>query len=79
MASYIEPKSGVKTMFHVTIHVKPEDADFLLTSLRSIYNDVTSEPRCLFVDMYRNPDEPGLFRITEAWAGDKDWFVNVCG
>jgi hypothetical protein len=79
MGPTADGKTGTKTMFHVTIHVKPSDVDEFLTVLRSIHHDVTSEKECLFVDLYQNPEDPGLFRITEAWAADLRWFVDVCG
>lgn len=78
MASNHSKTTGTKTMFHVTIHVKPENVEEFLVALRSTYEDVTSEKECLFVDLYQSPDNRGLFRITEAWAADLAWFLNVC-
>lgn len=70
-------KPGVQTLFHVNIRVKPSDVDEFLTSLHSIHPFLTSEPECLFADLHQSPDDPGLFRITEIWAGSIEWCKTV--
>jgi quinol monooxygenase YgiN len=70
-------ETGIKTLFHVTIHVRQEDAGEFLATLRTIHDDVTAEKECLFVDTHQSPQDAGLFRITEVWAGDIEWCKSV--
>jgi len=62
---------------HVTIQVAPENAEAFLAALRPTWAGCSSEPECLFFDVFQDPKTPGLFRFVELWSKDREWFETV--
>lgn len=62
---------------HVKITIAPENVDKFLGHFKSIYDIVSSEPECLFFEVYQNPDVPGEFKLVENWNATQEWVRDV--
>jgi quinol monooxygenase YgiN len=62
---------------HVKVTIDPKDADAFLSHFQSIYDLVLAEPECAYFIFGQNIQEPGVFRWTEGWTKDPQWFMTV--
>ncbi|RFU27615.1 hypothetical protein B7463_g8743, partial [Scytalidium lignicola] len=76
MAS-VTPAPKVVCIFQVKAFFDPKDRDAFLHLFTPMYHTVAAEPECAYFITGEKIDEPGVFRWTEAWTKDYDWFMNV--
>src|SRR5688500_2050766 len=69
--------TGPSFSFHVKYQVAPENVENFLAALKPVYDLVTVEPNCIFFEVYRSAEEPGLFRFVENWNATMEWLMNV--
>jgi quinol monooxygenase YgiN len=62
---------------HVTVTVAPENAERFLEALKPAYDAVIAEPECVFFEVFRSPEEPGIFKFVENWNATKEWLITV--
>ena len=69
--------TGPSYSLHVKITVAPENVPAFIEALKPAWDAVTSEPECIFFEVYQMDGEPGTFKFVENWNASKDWMVNV--
>lgn len=60
-----------------TVSVQPSRIADFLEALKPTWEGITSEPECLFFNLWHDPDHLGTFKMLEVWAGNKEWFTTV--
>jgi hypothetical protein len=74
MAS-MPPAPKVACILQIKVQVDPKDRDTFLSLFKPIFDLVSAEPECAYFIV--GEDEPGVFRWTEGYTRDRDWFMNV--
>ena len=69
--------TGPSVSLHVKITVAPENAAKFLDFLKPAYDAVSSEPECVFFEVFQNPSVPGEFKFVENWHASVGWFKEV--
>lgn len=69
------PAPKVACILQIKVQVDPKDRDTFLSLFKPIFDLVSAEPECAYFIV--GEDEPGVFRWTEGYTKDKDWFMNV--
>ncbi|KAI0017688.1 hypothetical protein F4780DRAFT_575300 [Xylariomycetidae sp. FL0641] len=59
---------------HVSVYVKPESVEKFMAAAKSIFDLVSSEPECLFFEVYISAQEPGKISWVENWSKSAAWF-----
>lgn len=62
---------------HVTIYIDPKNVEPFMIALRSVRSCLIEEPECLLFDVFCSDSRPGIIRLVEVWAGDREWFENI--
>lgn len=65
----------VQFILQVEVAVDPKDADTFLEHFRPIFKTVLAEPECAYFLFSQDLQEPGVFRWTEGWTEDAQWFM----
>lgn len=68
--------SSSNIALNVTICIDPKDVEPFMIALRSIRSRLIEEPECLLFDVFCSDSRPGIIRMVEVWAGDREWFEN---
>lgn len=71
--AYIGPSYAV----HVTMHVKDDQVDTFFEIFKPFHDKVVAEPECIFAELTRSPDKPGVFKFIENWNAELSWMMNV--
>ncbi len=64
-------------MIHVSITVAPASVHAFLHAVGILFQQVTAEPECTFVEILQKPDETGVFRFVEHWNATREWLHEV--
>ena len=56
-----------------TLKAKPGMEDALFAALKGLLAPTRAERGCVFYDMHKSADEPGLFMFTEEWETRPLW------
>jgi quinol monooxygenase YgiN len=62
---------------HVKVTIDPKDSESFLSYFKKVYDFVLAEPECAYFIVGQNIQEPGVFRWTEGWTNDPQWFMSV--
>ncbi|KAL4874489.1 hypothetical protein BJY04DRAFT_203879 [Aspergillus karnatakaensis] len=60
---------------HMTVHISPENVPRFLELFRPVFEKVTQEPECIFLQLFQSPDDPGTISWVENWSKPKEWFM----
>lgn len=77
MAS-VTPVPQVGFILSIKITIDPKNVEAFLGHFKPIYERCLAEPECVFFVIGQDPQEPGVFRWTEGWTKDAQWFMTVC-
>lgn len=69
--------SNVVLILQVKVTVAPKDVDTFLSHFKPCYDKVLAEPECAYFLVGQEPEQPGVFRWTEGWTKDREWFMAV--
>lgn len=69
------PVPKVACLLQIKVVVKPENREAWLVLFKQIFDHVSAEPECAYFII--GEEEPGVFRWTEGWTKDKEWFNDV--
>lgn len=72
------PLPKVAFILQVKITIDAKDKEAFLSHFRPAYNRVLAEPECAYFIVAEDIQEPGVFRWTEGWTKDAQWFMAVC-
>ncbi len=61
----------------VTVFFKPEDVPTFEKWMKPIFEKVTSEPECLYFEIFQDPENPGTFSWIENYSKSPQWFMTV--
>lgn len=75
MSTPTSPSRGISG--HVTITVLPENSAKFLQLSRPVFDAISSEPKCLYFEIFESAEQKGKFRIVENWAMSIGEFVQV--
>ena len=67
----------VTFILQVKVFFKPENRDYFLEQFKPVYDRLLAEPECAYFFIGERLDEPGVFRWTEGWTKDINWFMSV--
>ena len=62
---------------HVSIWIAPSNVPKFLEMWDPVFKAVTSEPNCLYFEMFQDPDDPGHFTWVENWDATVEWLGTV--
>jgi quinol monooxygenase YgiN len=69
------PAPKIACILQIKVQIEPKDRETFLSHFKPVVARVSAEPECAYFII--GEDEPGVFRWTEGWTRDKDWFNNV--
>ncbi|KAF2258431.1 hypothetical protein CC78DRAFT_549151 [Lojkania enalia] len=61
----------------VKITIAPSDAERFLEALKPAYDAVVAEPENVYFEVFRDPENGGVFKFVEHWNASMEWLVNV--
>lgn len=62
---------------HVKAVIDPEKEEEFLKALEPTFKNITAEPLNIFAEVYKDPQNPGVFRFVENWNATLDHMMNV--
>ena len=62
---------------HVTITIDPKHKDTFLAALKPTFDAVKSEPLNLFLEIYHDEKNPGVYKLVESWNCTAEYIVSV--
>ena len=71
--AYNDPSLAV----HVKITVDPKNSETFLKALKPTFEKVIEEPLNTFFEVYRDPRNPGVFKLVEHWNATPEYMKNV--
>ncbi|KAK8091579.1 hypothetical protein PG997_001940 [Apiospora hydei] len=70
-----DSKSSVSV--HVKLTVNPSKTEDFLSALKVIFEKTKLEPLNTFLEIYRDEQSPGMFKLVENWNATADYMMNV--
>jgi quinol monooxygenase YgiN len=67
----------VAFVLQIKITIDPKNSESFLSHFKNVYDIVLAEPECAYFIVGQNVQEPGVFRWTEGWTKDPQWFISV--
>jgi len=67
----------VSFILQIKVTIDPKDRTTFLEHFKPVYEAVVNEPECAYFFIGENAQEPGVFRWTEGWTKDVNWFMTV--
>jgi quinol monooxygenase YgiN len=68
-----------QTSVHLKVTVDPARADTFLEALRPVFEAVVADPRNTFFEVYRDEQNPGVFKLVENWSATVEYMTEVRG
>ncbi|KAI1125431.1 hypothetical protein F5Y10DRAFT_268155 [Nemania abortiva] len=65
------------TSVHVKVTVDPANSEAFLRALEPTYKNVIAEPLNIFVEVYRDEQNPGVFKLVENWNAALEYLMSV--
>lgn len=65
----------VSFILQIKVTIDPKDRTTFLEHFKPVYEAVVNEPECAYFFIGENAQEPGVFRWTEGWTKDVNWFM----
>ncbi|KAL9072498.1 MAG: hypothetical protein Q9161_003510 [Pseudevernia consocians] len=62
---------------HVKITVDPSNTETFLKALEPTFSNVSAEPLNIFCEVYKDGNNPGVFKFVENWNATLDHMMNV--
>ncbi|RYP37145.1 hypothetical protein DL768_010898 [Monosporascus sp. mg162] len=62
---------------HVKVTVDPSNSEAFLKALEPTYKNVIAEPLNIFAEVYKDENNPGVFKFVENWNATLDHMMNV--
>lgn len=62
---------------NATLKAKDGREEELFRELRALVAPTREEAGCIFYDMHRSHEDPGLFMFTESWASRPEWDAHM--
>jgi quinol monooxygenase YgiN len=71
------PAPKVAVILQIRVTIDPKDRETFLHHFKTVYDFVVAEPECAYFLIGEDTQEPGVFRWTEGWTKDAQWFMSV--
>lgn len=68
-----------QTSVHLKISVLPTHADTFLNALKPVFDAVVADPKNTFFEVYKDDENPGVFKLVENWNATVEYMKEVCG
>lgn len=62
---------------HVKVTVDPSNTEAFLKALEPTFSNVKAEPLNIFCEIYKDGNNPGVFKFVENWNATLDHMMNV--
>ena len=62
---------------HVKVTVDPSNTETFLKALEPTFSNVKAEPLNIFCEVYKDGNNPGVFKFVENWNATFDHMMNV--
>jgi len=62
---------------HVKVTVDPSNTEAFLEALEPTFSNVKAEPLNVFCEVYKDGNNPGVFKFVENWNATMDHMMNV--
>jgi quinol monooxygenase YgiN len=62
---------------HVKAVIDPAKEEDFLKALEPTFKNITAEPLNIFAEIYKDPQNPGVFMFIENWNATLDHMMNV--
>ncbi|GAB7357560.1 hypothetical protein MBLNU459_g0074t1 [Dothideomycetes sp. NU459] len=70
-------KPNIAFILQVKVTFDPKDVPTFLEYFRPVHEKVLAEPECVYFLIGEDAQTPGVFRWTEGWTKDPQWFMTV--
>lgn len=71
----VDTNSGLSV--HVKVTVDPSNTEAFLEALEPTFSNVKAEPLNVFCEVYKDGNNPGVFKFVENWNATMDHMMNV--
>jgi quinol monooxygenase YgiN len=69
--------TGASLSVHVKVTVDPSNIEAFLEALKPTFEKVKAEPLNIFLELYKDDRNPGVFKFIECWNASLDHMMNV--
>lgn len=71
------PETNPGLSVHVKVTVDPSNTEAFLEALEPTFSNVKAEPLNIFCEIYKDGNDPGVFKFVENWNATMDHMMNV--
>ncbi|KAL9567441.1 hypothetical protein ACKAV7_008391 [Fusarium commune] len=62
-------------IIHIKVHLAALSVELFLAAFKKAFDAACAEPNCTFLEVYRDPENPGEISWVEHWNASKEWLM----